>query len=93
MEPPSTLTLVVGLDSPVKSPQTALLGPLMLLFAIRIECCQGKVSSAPADFSGFKVSLKFNLTTAYIWDSLIYLIYFETSFVLSMRIVINRTLL
>ena len=78
MDPPSTFipVVVMGSDSLVKSHQTALQGPLMRLFAMRIECCQGKVSYAPADFSGFKVSIKFSLKNAYIWDPLIYLIYF-----------------
>ena len=79
MDPSSSLTVVVvGLDSPVRSPQPALQGCLMTVPAMGAERCQGHASSAPADFSGFKVSLKFSLQNAYIFDSLVYLIYFKS---------------
>lgn len=47
----------------------------MLVFAMRIECCQRNVSSVPDNFSGFKFPLNFSLTNAYKFDTLIYLIY------------------
>lgn len=51
---------------------------LMPVSAMRIESCQRNVSSAPADFSGFKMSLKVSLKNASIFDSFIYLIYFNS---------------
>ena len=51
---------------------------LMPVSAMRIESCQRNVSSAPADFSGFKMSLKVSLKNASIFDSFIYLMYFKS---------------